>query len=198
MRRHRHRGAVERCGEAVRRGRGFGRYESGLSAAASSKHLKRPRRSPSVRRPAISRPLNARSRCARRVRRDFLLPSRPNARTHRFHGQTVMHRPEKTLTVQLGDGRLWLLDRDRRRLRTLRANMTWCPWRAGAPLAPATPRARPHSLPPTLRRYQIWLPSSSRHLKRHLRDRRKATPSPSIPTRNALTISGSGEVRALR
>jgi len=71
-----------------------------------------------------------------------------------FHGQTVLHRPEKTLTVQLGDGALLAGETGIAVVSDMRAN-DMVHGGQGAPLAPAYHAALAHSLPPTLRRYPI-------------------------------------------
>ena len=63
-----------------------------------------------------------------------------------FHGQTVLHRPEKALTVQLGDGKLLATRTGLPVVHDMRANdMTH--GGQGAPLVPAYHAALAHALP---------------------------------------------------
>jgi anhydro-N-acetylmuramic acid kinase len=71
-----------------------------------------------------------------------------------FHGQTVLHRPEKALTVQLGEGALLASETGIAVVSDMRAN-DMVHGGQGAPLAPAYHAALARSLPPTLRRYPV-------------------------------------------
>ncbi|MGY6709633.1 MAG: anhydro-N-acetylmuramic acid kinase [Rhizobiaceae bacterium] len=71
-----------------------------------------------------------------------------------FHGQTVLHRPEKAVTVQLGDGALLARETGIAIVSDMRAN-DMVHGGQGAPLAPAYHVALARSLPPMLRRYPV-------------------------------------------
>ncbi len=64
-----------------------------------------------------------------------------------FHGQTVLHRPQRSLTVQLGDGRLLASETGIRVAFDLRA-ADMAHGGQGAPLVPAYHRALAANLPP--------------------------------------------------
>ncbi len=68
-----------------------------------------------------------------------------------FHGQTVLHRPERGLTVQLGDGALLAAKTGLPVVHDMRAN-DMRHGGQGAPLVPAYHAALAHSLPADLRR----------------------------------------------
>jgi len=87
--------------------------------------------------------------------RDFLA-AHPGLRPELigFHGQTVLHRPEKALTVQLGDGALLARETGIAVVSDMRAN-DMVHGGQGAPLAPAYHVALARSLPPRLRRYPV-------------------------------------------
>ena len=68
-----------------------------------------------------------------------------------FHGQTVLHRPQQGLTVQLGDGRLLACETGCPVVYDMRAN-DMRHGGEGAPLAPAYHRALAANLPERLRR----------------------------------------------
>jgi anhydro-N-acetylmuramic acid kinase len=65
-----------------------------------------------------------------------------------FHGQTVLHRPEQALTVQLGDGALLARETGITVVHDMRAN-DMRHGGQGAPLVPAYHAALAHSLPET-------------------------------------------------
>jgi len=65
-----------------------------------------------------------------------------------FHGQTVLHRPEQALTVQLGDGALLARETGIQVVHDMRAN-DMRHGGQGAPLVPAYHAALAHSLPQT-------------------------------------------------
>ena len=71
-----------------------------------------------------------------------------------FHGQTVLHRPERALTVQLGDGALLARETGIAVVSDMRANDMEHGGQ-GAPLAPAYHAALARSLPASLRRYPV-------------------------------------------
>lgn len=71
-----------------------------------------------------------------------------------FHGQTVLHRPERALTVQLGDGALLARKTGIAVVSDMRAKDMEHGGQ-GAPLAPAYHAALAHSLPEGLRRYPV-------------------------------------------
>lgn len=71
-----------------------------------------------------------------------------------FHGQTVLHRPEKGLTVQLGDGDLLARQTGLPVVYDMRAN-DMAHGGQGAPLVPAYHAALAASLPPDLRRWPL-------------------------------------------
>ncbi len=71
-----------------------------------------------------------------------------------FHGQTVLHRPEKGLTVQLGDGALLARETGIPVVYDMRAN-DMAHGGQGAPLAPAYHAALAASLPGALRRFPV-------------------------------------------
>lgn len=71
-----------------------------------------------------------------------------------FHGQTVLHRPEKGLTVQLGDGALLARQTGLPVVFDMRAN-DMLHGGQGAPLVPAYHAALSASLPPALRRFPV-------------------------------------------
>lgn len=64
-----------------------------------------------------------------------------------FHGQTVLHRPDQALTVQLGDGMLLASETGLPVVYDMRAN-DMVHGGQGAPLVPAYHAALAHSLPP--------------------------------------------------
>ena len=64
-----------------------------------------------------------------------------------FHGQTVLHRPEQALTVQLGDGALLARETGLPVVYDMRAN-DMAHGGQGAPLVPAYHAALAHALPP--------------------------------------------------
>lgn len=67
-----------------------------------------------------------------------------------FHGQTVLHRPERGVTVQLGEGALLARKTGLAVVHDMRAN-DMLHGGQGAPLVPAYHAALAHSLPPDLR-----------------------------------------------
>ena len=71
-----------------------------------------------------------------------------------FHGQTVLHRPDRALTVQLGDGGLLARKTGIATVYDLRAN-DMVHGGQGAPLVPAYHRALAANLPPQMRRPPI-------------------------------------------
>ena len=71
-----------------------------------------------------------------------------------FHGQTVLHRPEVGLTVQLGDGALLARETGLSVIHDMRAN-DMAHGGQGAPLVPAYHAALSASLPPRLRRFPV-------------------------------------------
>ena len=71
-----------------------------------------------------------------------------------FHGQTVLHRPEQGLTVQLGDGALLARETGLRVVYDMRAN-DMAHGGQGAPLAPAYHAALAASLPAVLRSFPV-------------------------------------------
>ena len=71
-----------------------------------------------------------------------------------FHGQTVLHRPEERLTVQLGDGALLARETGIRVVHDMRAN-DMVHGGQGAPLVPAYHAALAASLPPELRSFPV-------------------------------------------
>ena len=71
-----------------------------------------------------------------------------------FHGQTVLHRPEKALTVQLGDGVLLARETGLPVVHDMRAN-DMVHGGQGAPLVPAYHAALAASLPQDLRRFPM-------------------------------------------
>lgn len=71
-----------------------------------------------------------------------------------FHGQTVLHRPERALTVQLGDGALLARETGLPVVHDMRANDV-AHGGEGAPLAPAYHAALAHALPAALRRFPV-------------------------------------------
>lgn len=71
-----------------------------------------------------------------------------------FHGQTVLHRPEKALTVQLGDGALLAERAGIDVVHDMRAN-DMAHGGQGAPLVPAYHVALARSLPPDHRRLPV-------------------------------------------
>lgn len=71
-----------------------------------------------------------------------------------FHGQTVLHRPERGVTVQLGDGALLARETGIAVVSDMRAaDMEH--GGQGAPLAPAYHAALARSLPERLRRFPV-------------------------------------------
>lgn len=71
-----------------------------------------------------------------------------------FHGQTVLHRPEQALTVQLGDGPLLAREAGLPVVYDMRAN-DMAQGGQGAPLVPAYHAALAASLPMPLRRFPV-------------------------------------------
>ncbi len=71
-----------------------------------------------------------------------------------FHGQTVLHRPQKRLTVQIGDGALLARETGIRVVWDMRAN-DMAHGGQGAPLAPAYHAALAHSLPAAERTFPV-------------------------------------------
>src|SRR5690606_31706564 len=71
-----------------------------------------------------------------------------------FHGQTVLHRPENGLTVQLGDGALLAAETGLPVIYDMRAN-DMAHGGQGAPLVPAYHAALASSLPIDLRRFPV-------------------------------------------
>ena len=71
-----------------------------------------------------------------------------------FHGQTVLHRPERGLTVQLGDGPLLARETGLPVVYDMRAN-DMVHGGQGAPLVPAYHAALAASLPEALRRFPV-------------------------------------------
>jgi anhydro-N-acetylmuramic acid kinase len=71
-----------------------------------------------------------------------------------FHGQTVLHRPDRALTVQLGDGALLARETGIATVHDMRAN-DMVHGGQGAPLVPAYHAALAASLPPALRRFPV-------------------------------------------
>lgn len=71
-----------------------------------------------------------------------------------FHGQTVLHRPEAGLTVQLGDGALLARETGLPTVFDMRA-ADMAHGGQGAPLVPAYHVALAHSLPDAVRRYPV-------------------------------------------
>ncbi len=71
-----------------------------------------------------------------------------------FHGQTVLHRPESGLTVQLGDGALLAAETGLPVVYDMRAN-DMVHGGQGAPLVPAYHAALASSLPRELRRFPV-------------------------------------------
>lgn len=71
-----------------------------------------------------------------------------------FHGQTVLHRPEKGLTVQLGDGALLARETGLPVVHDMRAN-DMVHGGQGAPLVPVYHAALAASLPQALRRFPM-------------------------------------------
>ncbi|MEO3387384.1 anhydro-N-acetylmuramic acid kinase [Mesorhizobium sp. CAU 1741] len=71
-----------------------------------------------------------------------------------FHGQTVLHRPERGLTVQLGDGGLLAAETGLPVVYDMRANDMQRGGQ-GAPLVPAYHAALASSLPAELRRFPV-------------------------------------------
>lgn len=71
-----------------------------------------------------------------------------------FHGQTVLHRPERALTVQLGDGTLLATETGLPVVYDMRAN-DMRHGGQGAPLVPAYHTALAASLPEALRKYPV-------------------------------------------
>jgi anhydro-N-acetylmuramic acid kinase len=71
-----------------------------------------------------------------------------------FHGQTVLHRPERALTVQLGDGPLLARETGLPVVYDMRAN-DMVHGGQGAPLVPAYHAALAASLPMELRRFPV-------------------------------------------
>jgi anhydro-N-acetylmuramic acid kinase len=79
---------------------------------------------------------------------------RPRPELIGFHGQTVLHRPERGLTVQLGDGQLLARETGLPVVFDMRAN-DMAHGGQGAPLVPAYHTALAWSLPDDLRRFPI-------------------------------------------
>ncbi|WP_421929740.1 anhydro-N-acetylmuramic acid kinase [Neoaquamicrobium sediminum] len=71
-----------------------------------------------------------------------------------FHGQTVLHRPEQALTVQLGDGALLARETGLPVVHDMRAN-DMVHGGQGAPLVPAYHAALAASLPQDLQRFPV-------------------------------------------
>lgn len=71
-----------------------------------------------------------------------------------FHGQTVLHRPEQELTVQLGDGMLLAGETGLAVVFDMRAN-DMIHGGQGAPLVPVYHAALAHSLPKTKQRFPV-------------------------------------------
>lgn len=86
--------------------------------------------------------------------RDFLGKGNENPELLGFHGQTVLHRPQQALTVQLGDGALLARETGIATVFDMRAE-DMRHGGQGAPLVPAYHAALAASLPPALRRFPV-------------------------------------------
>jgi len=93
-------------------------------------------------------------RHAEAVRRFLADHAEPKPDVIGFHGQTVLHRPDRGFTVQLGDGALVARETGLRVVHDMRAN-DMVHGGQGAPLVPAYHAALAASLPEELRRFPV-------------------------------------------